>query len=306
MKKLIIIGANGFIGSKLSLILADHGYEVVAFVDKRFNYDSLRNKKNVLTQEFELESMESYYNLPCVSGADTLYNMAWVGVNASMRNAFMDQLKNVEYYLRVLLFAEHYGISRVIIPGSASEVSCGTGAITGYETPAPSDIYSSAKVAARYMSQTFARQHGISLIWTLITSLYGPGRDDNSIIPYTIKTLLAGEKPSFTKLEQRWDFMYIDDLIDAFIALGEKGIDGKIYPIGSGEHHQIKDFVEIIRDKIDKSLPLGLGELPYKNARKIDNQIMDIRDLIIDTGFKAKVPFEKGIEITINYFKNLK
>ena len=303
MEKALVIGANGFIGTKLSKKLAKEGYDVVAFVDKRYGYDALSGLKNIKMEEFTLEDIESLYNKPYLDGVDTIYNMAWAGVNANMRNAYMEQLKNVEYYLKVLLFAEHHGIQRVIVPGSASEVSCGEGIITGHEVPAPSDIYSSAKVAARYMSQTFARQHGISLVWTLITSLYGPGRDDNSIIPYTIKKLLSKEKPSFTGLEQQWDFMYVDDLITAFIALGNKGVGGKIYPIGSGEHRQIREYVEIIRNLIDPTLPLGIGDLPYKNSNKIDNQIMDISNLVLDTGFKANYSFEEGINETINSYK---
>lgn len=155
-------------------------------------------------------------------------------------------------------------------------------------------MYSASKVATKYICQTFAKQQGLELIWTAITSIYGPGRNDNNLITYAIKSLLKGEKPSFTKLEQKWDYLYIDDLIDALIATGEKGIGGKTYPIGSGEHRQMSEYVKIIRDHIDESLPLGIGDLPYKN-KTIDNQILDISSLQQDTGFQPKVTFEQGL-----------
>ena len=88
----------------------------------------------------------------------------------------------------------------------------------------------------------------------------------------------------------------------ALQALGEKGKSGKLYPIGSGEHQQMVEYVKIIRDKIDPTLPLGIGDKPYKN-KTIDNQIMDISELIADTGFAPRYTFEQGIEETINYFK---
>ena len=147
-----------------------------------------------------------------------------------------------------------------------------------------------------------SRQTGISLIWTLITSIYGPGRDDNNLLSYAIKTLLKGEKPSFTRLEQQWDYLYIDDLMGALFALGNKGVGGKVYPIGSGEHRQMREYVEIIRRLINPNAELGIGDLPYKTAQ-IDNQIMDISELIRDTSFSRRYSFEQGIQKTIDFFK---
>lgn len=200
-------------------------------------------------------------------------------------------------------WAKQNGIKRIIVPGSASEVSCGQGIITGNEIPAPSDIYSACKVATRYVCQTYARQHNLEFIWTLITSIYGPGRHDNNLITYSIQKLLKEEKPSYTKLEQQWDYLYIEDLVDALVALGEKGKSGKIYPIGSGNHQQISQYVYLLRDKINPSLPLGIGDYPYKNPDKIDNQVLDISSIKDDTGFEPKFDFETGIEETINYFR---
>lgn len=306
MKKVLIVGANGFLGSRLSIALANKGYRVVALVDKRFPYDKLRNIQNITIIEFILEELELVSEKSLLSGIDTLYHFAWAGVNALTRNESEIQVQNVMFGLKVLEFANRLKIKRVIIPGSAAEVSCRKGIITGNEIPAPSDMYSSAKVATRYICQTYARLHDIDLIWTLITSIYGPGRNDNNLITYIIQTLLKGEKPSTTGLEQKWDYLYIDDLLRALILLGEKGVGGKVYPIGSGEQKQMREYVEIIRKLIDPSLPIGIGEIPYKNPEQIDNQICDISELYQDTGFKAQYDFQRGINITIQYFKTIR
>lgn len=304
MKKVLVVGANGFLGSRLSDALAEKGYQVIAFVDRRFPYDTIKDKKNILFQDFVLEKIEKLNDNPIIENVDTLYHFAWTGVNAKARNESEVQVQNIIFGLKVMEFADHNNIKRVIIPGSAAEVSCGDGVITGKETPAPSDMYSTAKVATRYICQTYARQHDIELIWTLITSIYGPGRNDNNLISYVIKMLLKGEKPSTTGLEQQWDYLYVDDLICALILLGEKGRGGKVYPVGSGEHKQMREYVEIIRNLIDPSLPLGVGDIPYKNPDKIDNQLMDISMLISDTKYHPKWLFEDGVRNVINYFRN--
>jgi UDP-glucose 4-epimerase len=305
MKKVMVVGANGFLGSRLSLALVDKGYEVIALVDRRFSYDSLQNVQNLQPIEFVLEDIDQIYDYTDFKEIDTLYHFAWTGVNANARNESEVQVQNVMYGLKVMEFAAHHHIKRVIIPGSAAEVSCGDRVITGRETPAPSDMYSASKVATRYICQTYSQQHNIELIWTLITSIYGPGRNDSNLISYAIDTLLKGEKPSLTGLEQQWDYLYVDDLITALVILGEKGKAGKVYPIGSGEHRKMSEYVEIIRKHIDASLPLGIGDIPYKNPNNIDNQVVDITELKEDTGFDPKYDFNKGIAETIDYFKTI-
>lgn len=304
MKKVLVIGANGYLGSRLSVALANQGCHVVALVDKRFPYDSLKDIDRIVSQEFILEEIENLNGNSILFDVDTLYNFAWSGVNSQARNEAEVQVQNIMYGLKVMEFADYNRIKRVIVPGSAAEVGCGEGIITGNEKPAPSDMYSSSKVASRYICKTYAQQHDIELIWTLITSIYGPGRNDNNLISYVIHSLLKGEIPYTTCLEQEWDYLYVDDLINALILLGVKGKSGKVYPVGSGEHKQMREYVETIRDLIDPSLPLGIGALPYKNANKIDNQVMDISQLRLDTGYEPRVSFEEGIKVTINALKN--
>ena len=66
----------------------------------------------------------------------------------------------------------------------------------------------------------------------------------------------------------------------------------------------MNEYVEIIRRIINHDLPLGIGDLPYKNPNKIDNQMMDISALKRDTDFSPYVSFEEGISKTIDYFRN--
>lgn len=301
MKKVIILGANGFIGSHLSKVLLDKGVEVIALVDGRFDYSFVKKIPGVKTIEFSLSDIERLNGNKEIKGSDIIYHLAWEGVNAQQRNNAFIQVKNVAYGLNVLAFAKENEVKRVLIPGSAAEVSCSDGIITGNETPAPSDMYSATKVATRFLCEEYARQNGIALMWTLITSIYGPGRDDNNLLSYAIKSLLRKDKPSFTKLEQQWDYLYIDDLMDALIALGENGKGGKVYPVGSGEHRRMIEYIKTIQKLINPDAELGIGDLPYK-SEKIDNQIMDVTEIYADTGFKSKYSFEEGIKNTIDYF----
>ena len=302
MDNVLIVGANGFLGNKLARYLINRNIRVVAFVPRGFDYENVLSLPGITCVEFSFGSLDTLDSIDAIKGIDTIYNMAWVGVNAKDRNNAALQLTNIAYNLEVAEFARKNGITRLIIPGSAAQFACSGRVIDGYGSPAPSDFYSAAKVAAYDYLKAYCAFQGLDLIWPLITSIYGTGRDDNNLLSYVIKSFLKGEKPSTTKLEQRWDYLHVEDLMRALYLLGLKGKGGKMYPVGSGESRTLREYVEIIRDAIDPKLKIGIGDIPYKN-KKIDNQILDISSLQEDTGFKPSYSFSEGIQEVIQYFK---
>ena len=302
MNKVIVIGANGFLGNKLTRYLSEKSLSILAFVPKGFDYSNVSSIPGIKCIEFSFGNMNALDTLDEIKGVDTIYNMAWIGVNAKDRNNEEIQLSNIQCNVEVVQFAKRNGIKRLVVPGSAAQYACSGRIIDGTGSPAPSDLYSAAKVATYYYCNTLCNLYGIELIWPLVTSIYGTGRDDNNLLSYVIKSFLKGEKPSTTKLEQRWDYLHVLDLIKALYLLGEKGIGGKIYPVGSGESKSLKEYVEIIRNLINPGLPIGIGDLPYKTSR-IDNQVLDINELKEDTGFNPNYTFSEGIQEVINFFK---
>ena len=118
-----------------------------------------------------------------------------------------------------------------------------------------------------------------------------------------ISALLEGKVPALTKGEQMWDYLYADDAADAILLLAEKGIDGCIYPIGSGVARPLREYIEIIRDLIDPSLELGFGQVPYSD-RQVMHLCADISQLTAHTGFAPQVDFPEGAARTVAYVKD--
>jgi nucleoside-diphosphate-sugar epimerase len=298
MKKVIITGSNGFLGSRLTEKLITQGITVYAldchdtpFIKhKLLKYYKCDIEKNVLPYESDLHDV------------DTLFHFAWNGVHPEHRNDYERQLKNISSLMNILAFALRLNILKTIIPGSASEYALSEMPITGNNMPKPVDGYGAAKSICHILSRTWSTQNNLPLIWVVPSSIYGPGRNDNNVLTYAIKTLLKNEKPSFTALEQHWDYIYIDDLITALVLIAEKGIAGKNYAIGYGSARKLSEYISIIKDSINPALPLGIGEIPYK-GKKPDNSVMDISELQKDTGFAPAVVFEKGIKQTIEWVK---
>lgn len=301
MKSAIIVGANGFLGYNLTKHLLEKGVVVCALIQKgsRLHLEH----EDLKSIEFELADLLQI--IPLIEKQyDVLYHFAWIGVSSVYKNDLTLQSQNLQYISDVLHFAKALHIKKVICPGTASEYGCSQEVITGNNTPSPSDAYSTIKLKIHEIGQQLSKELGIEFIWTLISSVYGPGRDDNNLITYSIKSLLLKEIPQYTKLEQKWDYIYIDDLVEAFYLIGIFGKENKIYPVGFGLYRPLFEYVQIIRDLINPNLPVEIGSIPYKKSI-IDNQILNTSILKIDTGFVPSYSFEKGIKETIDYYKKI-
>jgi UDP-glucose 4-epimerase len=301
MKTAIITGASGFLGKRLTEFLSSNNIMVYALIYNASEAEEFSDQKNVKKIPFTLASMEDIKDL-LPYDADVFYHFAWDGVGSNKKNDYSLQMKNVDYAFETIRFVHSIRCRKIIFTGSVSEYAYCKTAITGLDCPSPADAYSAAKIAAHYLCDIYARQNNLDFNWLLISSVYGPGRDDNNLITYTIKTLLNGERPSFTKLEQIWDYIYIDDLINALFLIGNSPVKNCVYPLGSGRYRPLYEYIKIIRDKINPQLSIGIGDLPYK-TKDVDNSIVDISLLVQNTGFRPKVSFEEGINITIDFFK---
>ncbi|MCL2704754.1 MAG: NAD(P)-dependent oxidoreductase [Spirochaetaceae bacterium] len=298
MRKVIITGACGFLGRKLSEAFISKGITVYAIDCIDFfpiSHKLLKYHKS------DIEG-NAFPSDPDLYNADTLFHFAWNGVHPDYRNDYERQSKNISSLLNILSFVQRINVLKTIIPGSASEYATSEMPITGNNTPGAIDGYGAIKSACHIISHAWAQQNNLPLIWVVPSSIYGPGRNDNNALTYTIKTLLNGEKPTFTALEQRWDYIYIDDFINALMLIAEKGVACKSYALGYGKARALHEYITVIRDIINPTLPLGIGERSYKSG-KPDNSEMDISELEKDTGFTPLIPFDEGIKKTIEWFK---
>ena len=100
-------------------------------------------------------------------------------------------------------------------------------------------------------------------------------------------------------------YIYAEDTAKAFVEIVEKGVDQKAYTVGSGEKRLLKDYIYAIRDAIDPTLDVGIGERDY-NPDQVMYLVADTTELIADTGYKPETTFEEGIKKTIEWAREHK
>lgn len=302
MERVVITGPTGAIGIALIQECVIRGIEVIAVVRPNSKRkENLPKEKLVTVVECDLSCLK---DLPKMiqKKCDVFYHLGWDGTFGNARNNMQGQLLNIQYTLDAVHAAKKLGCKRFVGAGSQAEYGRSEEKLNAAVPTFPENGYGIAKLCAGQMSRIECRQEGMEHIWTRILSIYGPYDGMNTMVMSVIRTLLKGEKPSCTKGEQQWDYLYAKDAGYAMYLLGEKGVPEKIYCIGSGKTRQLREYISIIRDFIDKKLPLGIGEVPYAE-RQVMHLCADITELEKDTGFAPRYTFEEGIAETIEWVK---
>lgn len=302
MKRAVITGPTGAIGIALIKELIRNNIEVYAVCrpgSKRIARIPVDEKVKVIECALcDIKNLPSRID----KKTDVFYHFAWDGTFGESRNDMELQNNNVKFALQSVKAAKELGCTKFVGAGSQAEYGRVEGVLRP-DTPAfPENGYGIAKLCAGQMTRILCGQLGIEHVWTRILSIYGPYDGENTMIMSTIRELLKGGKPALTAGEQMWDYLYSDDVAKAFRMIGEKGKNGATYCLGSGKARPLKEYVEILRDSIDSTLPLGMGERPYG-----DKQVMylcaDIENLTRDTGFVPETEFGEGIIKTIEFVK---
>ncbi|MDD3040494.1 NAD(P)-dependent oxidoreductase [Bacteroides sp.] len=302
MKSAIITGPTGAIGSALTRALVNKGIKVYAVCrpgSKRL--DNLPQSELLQIVESDVSDLRSVAD-KITEKVDVFYHFAWAGTFGDVRNNMPLQVQNIQYTLDAVELAHSLQCNTFVGAGSQAEYGRVEGMLNGSVVTNPENGYGMAKLSAGQMSRVVCQRYGIKHIWTRILSVYGPFDGEYTMVMSTIGKLLRGEKPSFTKGEQQWDYLYSVDAAGMMIAVAERGKDGSIYCFGSGQAKPLKDYITTIQKYTNPQAELGLGDVPY-SEKQVMFLCADISDLQNDTGFECKYNFEEGIQETIKWYQ---
>lgn len=303
--RVVITGPTGAVGHALIEVCIENRVEVLAICHKGSKrIKTLPASKYVKVLELDLDEYESISDIAFADYGtyDVFYHFAWNGTIGDVRNNMQIQHQNIGYALSAVHLAKRLGCHTFIGAGSQAEYGRVDGVLRPNTPTFPENGYGIAKLCAGQMTRIECQKLKIKHIWMRILSIYGPYDGEKTMITSTIRKLLAGEVPEFTKGEQLWDYLYSKDAGRAMLLLGQKGVDGRIYPIGSGKTKPLHEYIELMRDAIDPELLLAIGAIPYA-PKQVMHLCADISQLTEDTGFVPEISFEEGIKETIEWAK---
>lgn len=302
MKKLILTGATGMIGCAIIREALKSDYEITCLVrkdskrignipkDRRVHivncdiseYKLLADSANNVNSDDKKKFLSEKF--------DIFIHLAWDKTFGSGRDDVDIQLKNIEFTLDAVRLAKQCGCSVFIGAGSQAEYGVQTVPLTPNLPVQPESGYGIAKYSAGRLSLLLCKQLGLRFNWVRIVSIYGPKDGEHTLISYTINELKAGRSPELTKCEQTWDYLHCYDAARAFLAVAERGVDGKFYPLGSGKGRKLSEYVEDLQKQIAPDVPVLFGKKEYYPHQPM-YLVADVSELEKDTGWKPEISF---------------
>lgn len=299
--KAIVTGANGFVGGALVNKLAEEGISVLAL---DVSFAKLRFKPNPLVQTIELsiENIKELESKIASNEYDLFYHFAWVGSAGPLRCDEKVQTQNALWTVECLKTAAALKCKKFICAGTIMEYEVHEVMYAQGSKPSLPYIYGVGKVLAHELCKPLANSLGIDLVWAYITNAYGVGENSPRFINTTLRKIIAKEPLEFTSGTQNYDFVYIDDVANAFYLLGLKGKTNKGYMIGSGDAKPLKEFIKEMCSELSSDNPPLFGNVPFTGVN-VPLEVFSIKEIQSDCGFKTSVSFKEGTRLTMEWLK---
>ena len=297
MKKIVISGVNGFIGSSLCDAFSKFKDEYNVIGIGRGENRQPRLDNNYVYMKYD------EINLDLIKDADVFYHLAW---NMSLYNtkdsilACKTELENIKMSCDMMMLAINANVKRFVFAGSISEEMYYFDNNRNL-TDIKGRIYGMGKETASNIMQKMAYDSHIEYIHALLANTYGPNDYNNKAVSVFISKMINNEDLSLISENDLADWVYIDDTVKGLITIGEKGHSYKKYYIG---HRKIKSFGEYINSlkevlKSDSKLNFNV----YNEPLGYNYNNLDLDSLYNDTGFECSADFKDSILTTKEWVK---
>lgn len=313
-KKVLVTGADGFIGSHLVEALLAEGAKVKAFVcyNSANSWGWLDTFPKSKLREIEIFSgdiRDPNGVRTAMKGMDAVFHLAaLIGIPFSYHSpdSYIDT--NVKGTLNVLQAARDLGTSRIVVT-STSEVY-GTAKYAPIDEKHPlqgQSPYSASKIGADKIAEAFHLSFKLPVVTVRPFNTYGPRQSARAIIPTIITQLIKGAgEIKLGALHPTRDLNYVSDTCAGFIALAKcDAAVGKTVNIGSGREITIKALAELIISAMGKKaviVPDGLRMRP--ESSEVERLLCDNTQLKALTGWEPAMPLEEGLAASIKWFQD--
>jgi len=230
-----------------------------------------------------------------------LLHLAWYAVPRKYWTS-PENLRWVQASLNLLQVFASRGGRRIVAAGSCAEYDWRYGYCSEQVTPLlPATLYGACKHSLQIMLESFARQTGLSAAWGRIFFLYGPGEYQTRLVASVIGSVLKSEPAPCSHGRQVRDFLYVQDVADAFVALLESDVSGPVN-IASGRPVALKDIIYEIAEKAGRQDLIRLGALPAPENEP-GLLVADTSRLSNEVGWSPGYNLNQGLEETISWWK---
>jgi nucleoside-diphosphate-sugar epimerase len=296
-RRVLLTGASGFIGRHALAPLAATGYEVHAVTSRNATPEATNCDWH--RADF-LQASDIAAVIEMVKPSHLLH-FAWYAVPGKYPSA-PENLRWCNATIELLAAFANAGGKRAVFAGSCFEYDFSYGYCVEDRTPSnPGTFYGVCKNATREIVEGFCRQFGLSAAWARIFHLFGPYEPAGRLVPSVVGALLKGEPARCSHGRQIRDFLYVEDVATAFVALLDSNICGTVN-IGSGEPTSLRHLVTSLAMTTGAPGMVEFGALP---SRPDDPPLLvpDVRRLREEVGWHPRLTLEDGLQRTVAWWR---
>lgn len=312
MANILVTGADGFIGSHLTEMLAKQGHQIKALSQyNSFNHWGWLEEVDCLDQIEVLNGdvRDPHYCKHITKGVDVIYHLAAliaIPYSYVAPDSYVDT--NIKGTLNICQAALDNQVQRVIHT-STSEVY-GTAQYVPIDEKhpmQPQSPYSASKIAADAMAMSFYNAFELPLTIARPFNTYGPRQSARAVIPTIITQIAGGIKQiQLGDVSPTRDFNYVEDTCRGFIALAESDKTlGETVNIGSNSEISIGDTLNIIKNIMHSDVEFIVDEQRLRPEKSEVNRLWcDNKKIKALTGFESKIDITEGLRLTVDWFLN--
>jgi nucleoside-diphosphate-sugar epimerase len=293
MKRLLVTGARGFVGSALMDGLRARGWDPIGV-------------SSVVTGAFLCANLLDHAAMRALVKyvrPTHLIHAAWRPVHGDI----LQSIQNFAWIAASLCLIEafrEYGGKRAAVIGSAAEYDWSHGICRNRVTPMrPATLYGICKNSLRNALESCAPKIGLSLVWPRVFFVYGPNEHETRLVPSVIRSLIAGKPALCTHGRQVRDYMHVSDVAAGVIAALESKHEGTV-DVASGQGVAVRDVVLEIARTLGREDLVRLGALPSRpdEAPMVMGDPSEAAALL---GWAPTIPLPEGIAATTALGRNL-
>lgn len=298
MKRVLVTGATGFVGRQTLSFLTRRGYEVHALTSRPAPADS----STVKWHHADLFNYDRTRTLIADVRPSHLLHFAWYAEPGKFWQSD-ENFRWLEASLSLLRNFADQGGRRVVMSGSCAEYDWSSGFCSESSTPRrPATPYGTCKNALHEALGSFCTERGLSGAWGRIFFLYGPGEHKAKLVASVISSLLEGRAARCTHGNQVRDFLHVEDVASAFVALLDSAVEGAVN-IASGNPTTIRDIVLMAADQCEARERVEFGAIAAP-ANEPPLLVADVCRLHDEVGWEPAYQIGAGIQQTVQWWKS--
>lgn len=304
--KVLITGATGFIGANLAHFFVNEKADVHILLRESSNTWRINDILSRLNKHYcDLTDRENTKRIISEIRPNTILHLAMYG-GYSFQNDSLRMI-NTNYIGTVNLLDAciEVGFDCFIHTGSSSEYGIKEDSMKEKDLLEPIDIYGATKAAATLYSQVIAKRHNLPIFTLRLFSPYGYYEEPMRLIPYLVISMLKNEKIKLASPYAVRDFIFIEDVVDAYLqVVNKKNLipPGTIFNVGSGYDSKVIDIFKLLKEIIGYKMDFVIEGTP-RESDKLQVWRANIEKAQKILGWYPKYNLENGLIKTVKWFK---